>query len=768
MNEVDEILGEFLSESRDMVDDSMPKLIELGQSAESTGEVDEDVLNSIFRTFHSIKGTAAFLEFMHINEVTHTAENLLVKYRKHELKVDGDGIAVLLRTCDFMQNALDVIEATGNDSALEVTARELKNDIQVILDRGVSSPPEVAYSGGTDTGNGSTVGEQVTAIEAESVVISLDDDSLKNDAPQNTPSDLSDHTRIQVSAEMRERFVEEADDILEVAEGLLLSLSKEPGKSEELMPELFRQFHSFKGNCGFMGLSDLERLTHVMETEIDRATSGDDERRINLSKQFLDLIDTIRTAVADVSNGGAGRIKEVEQLCTSIGQRGNKTVVPLSVSSAPKKETSVSDGGKKNSPAKVMRRDIRVDLDKLDRLVNLVGELVIAQAMVTNNPEVRRLDLESFDRSASHLDRIVRDLQDVAMSVRMIPISGSFRKMIRLVHDLSRKFDKKVSLDLYGEETEIDKTVAEAIGDPLVHIIRNALDHGLETTAERIASGKPETGTVRLEARHEGGEIWILIQDDGHGLDRDRIVKKGIEKGLIDGDGSQMTDQEVYRLLFAPGFSTAAQVTDVSGRGVGMDVVKRNIEKLKGQIDVQSVLGKGTAFILKIPLTLAVIEGMLVRVGGAKYTIPMLSIRGCIQATNDDLVSPLQSHEVVKIREELFPVVRLSCLHDVQPDSEDLSQGSIVLVEDRSMTIAVLVDEILGQHQTVIKGLSDYVGNVKSVSGCTILGDGDVSLILDPAGIVSMASAQMEIGIFTLKQHIDQCLTDKSSVSEHM
>ena len=254
--------------------------------------------------------------------------------------------------------------------------------------------------------------------------------------------------------------------------------------------------------------------------------------------------------------------------------------------------------------------------------------MVIAESMVTRNPDLEGYEFENFEKAASHLNKIVRDLQDVALSVRMIPIAGIFRKMIRLVHDLSARADKKIDLKLLGEETEIDKTVAEQLADPLVHLVRNAIDHGIEPPAQRLAAGKPETGEIVIEAKHEGGEVWILITDDGKGLNRDKILTKGIERGLVKGDGSELTDNEIYNLIFEPGFSTADKVTDISGRGVGMDVVKKNIEKIKGRADVFSQQGKGARFILRIPLTLAIMEGMLVRVGQARYTIPILSIRG--------------------------------------------------------------------------------------------------------------------------------------------
>ena len=385
------------------------------------------------------------------------------------------------------------------------------------------------------------------------------------------------------------------------------------------------------------------------------------------------------------------------------------------------------------------RRDIRVDLDKLDTLINLVGELVIAQTLVTHNPDLRGHDFENFDKAAQHLDKISRDLQDISLSVRMIPISGVFRKMIRLVHDLSGKVKKKVELHLIGESTEVDKTVAELLADPLVHIIRNAVDHGVELPAVREENGKPPTGNVYLEAKHEGGEVWVTIRDDGAGLNREKILAKAIANGLVTGDGSNLSDREVFKLVFEPGFSTAETVTDVSGRGVGMDVVKKNLEQLKGRVEVFSKPGMGSTFILHIPLTLAIIDGMLLRVGRARYTVPILSIRETFRPQRGDVTKTMDGQEVVRIRGQLLPVIRIHELYDCQADHLTLEDGLLVVIEAHGEEVCLFVDELIGQQQTVIKGLSGYIGDVPGVSGCAILGTGEVSLILDVGGLLERA-----------------------------
>jgi two-component system chemotaxis sensor kinase CheA len=394
---------------------------------------------------------------------------------------------------------------------------------------------------------------------------------------------------------------------------------------------------------------------------------------------------------------------------------------------------------KQAAPPKV-GGSIRVDLSKLDSLMNLVGELVIAEAMVTRNPDLDGYEFENLEKASHHLRRITSGLQDVAMSVRMVPLSGTFKKMIRLVHDTGLKAGKMVELDLFGEDTEVDKTIIEQISDPLVHIVRNAIDHGLETSEERARTDKPAAGKVTISARHESGEVWITVGDDGKGLAREVILAKAMERGLLDGDGSELRDEDVFKLIFEPGFSTAQQVTEISGRGVGMDVVRKNIEKINGRVDIKSYPGRGTQFIMRIPLTMAIMEGMLVRVGPSTYNIPLLSIREAFRPQRSQITITPDGVEVVKLREDLIPVIRMHELYGITPSCTELVEGTLVIVENEGSAGALLVDEILGQEQTVVKGLSDYVGSPHGVSGCTILGDGRISLILDVAVILKNAA----------------------------
>ena len=361
--------------------------------------------------------------------------------------------------------------------------------------------------------------------------------------------------------------------------------------------------------------------------------------------------------------------------------------------------------------------------------------------MVTNNPDLEEIrgEMDGFNKASLQLNRITRELQDLAMAVRMIPIRPTFRKMFRLVRDLSHKLDKDVELVVRGEDTEVDKTVIENIADPIVHLIRNSIDHGLESRQERQKTDKSATGTVELDAHHEGGEVWIVVKDDGRGLDRQRILAKARERGLLSSSGDEMSDNEVFNLIFEPGFSTAQTVSGVSGRGVGMDVVKRNIQKLGGRIDVDSEPGTGTQLTMRIPLTLAIIEGMQVQVGNRNYTIPMLEIRESVSAPKDAISRLTDGTEVVCLRGSVIPIVRLHHLHNIDEYAGTLEDGILVVIEDGARSVCLFVDQLLGQRQTVIKALPDYLGHLGGLSGCSILSNGDISLILDTKSLLSRA-----------------------------
>ncbi|CAN2047667.1 two-component system, chemotaxis family, sensor kinase CheA [Candidatus Magnetomoraceae bacterium gMMP-1] len=754
----DELIQSFVVECCDMLDEAEPHLIELSQGDDGGTE---EIINVIFRLFHSIKGSASFLKFKDLTSVTHEAETLLQVIRDGGAKISSQHTELFMNSCDIVREMLDNIENSGSDEGFEEKVEsitvKLKNAIQ----------------------EGKCPSLPSDKIEQEPVPESSNDSNNEIDSNEK----IVDPQEIEISPEIRQLFIQESTELLDSAEQAFLKFDKAPNNIDELIGQIFRSIHSFKGSCGLLGFTDLENLNHKLETVLEAVKDEKIECHESNVDFFLNIIDILKKSVEDIESGGAGNIQGVEMISDLVEDMIPKSqkkdnelndhiakiteesdiikskapeespakTMPEPVDQpkikSPEKKPVIqkkSKGKKPSAPSKISARGsaIRVDLAKLDTLINLVGELVIAEAMVIKNPDLEGYELESFDRAARHLNRIVRDLQDISMSVRMIPISATFRKMIRLVHDVSSKAHKKAKIVLSGEDTEVDKTVAELIADPLVHLIRNAVDHGIEPSDERLSSGKEETGTVNLEARHESGEIWILIKDDGRGLDREKILAKGIENGLVEGDGQQMSDDEVFKLIFEPGFSTADKVTDISGRGVGMDVVKKNIEKLKGRVDIHSKIGSGSTMIIRIPLTLSIIDGMLVRVGKARYTIPMLSIRESIQIDTDRIVKTMDGQEVVKLRDGLYTVLRLYEIYNLEADYKELDKGLLIVIQEHSESICLLVDEILGQHQAVIKGLSNYIfsiRDVRGVSGCTILGDGEISLILDVRGLIEIA-----------------------------
>lgn len=782
-----EIIQDFIQESREMIEQLEPSIIQLGQSTHctrcwevqncsktecprnqqavdwpcwlDTGYIgnglktclfassaqdclacpvfrqsngDPATMNAIFRLFHSMKGSAGFLDLTHIARVAHAAESLLDLIRSGKVRMHPSHVDLLCQGCDFAKLALEEIERSYSDQPLALQASDVSDRLKQAAEEAlaaVSALPRVALPAEAKL---SPPIKKPDIIPPSPAAVS----------PGNPAIDLLN------TPEMIERFVQEADELLQNAEQRLLSWSEGRGDAD-LLAALFRDIHSFKGNSGFFGFADLERLSHQMESLLDIAKAKADYDNKNLAETLLSLIDVLRGAITGILRGEgpsipglAGHLADLERLLTPA-QAPNPPLpvpVPEATSSpgavappaaAPKPPAAASDS--KNT---AKRQDIRVDLEKLDVLINLIGEMVIAENMLVHNPDLEGLQLESFGKAAQQMNKLVRELQELAMTIRMVPVSGLFRRMIRLVHDLSMKSGKKVELVLTGEETELDKTVIETITDPLVHLLRNALDHGLEPPEERLAAGKTAKGTVRLSARHEEGEVWITLEDDGRGLNRAKILAKAASKGLIEGDGSELSDKAVANLIFLPGFSTADQVTDVSGRGVGMDVVKQNVEKIKGKIEVQTRPGQGSIFTLRIPLTLAIIDGMMVRVGATRCIVPTLAIREAFRPQASQITITPDGLELARVREKFYPVNRLHRVLDHQPDSLELTDGILILLENQDGGACLFVDEILGQQQTVIKGLSDYIGNVRCVSGCTILGNGEVCLILDVGPLI--------------------------------
>ncbi|HVY27770.1 MAG TPA: chemotaxis protein CheA [Polyangiaceae bacterium] len=533
-------------------------------------------------------------------------------------------------------------------------------------------------------------------------------------------------------------FLQESNEGLDQVDQILLEAEQRPATPEQIN-HLFRVFHTIKGVSAFLGADDVKGLAHVTETLLGRIRDGVRELSgrelavvFEATAQLRRLLGVLHTAVENDQE------IPLDAATASICERIEKvTTSPVEEAPAPAPADDESPKDEASEPAAAkgqggrIRETVKVDLERIDSVVEMIGELIIVESMITNADEVRSVASLRFRNYLGQLSKISRDLQSIAMRMRMVPVRGVFQKMARLVRDLSLKTGKSVRLVQVGEATEMDRSMVERIEDPLVHMIRNAIDHAIETSDVRRAAGKPEQGTIMLSARHEGGSVVIELTDDGRGLSRDGILKKARERGLVGENAEQLPDSDVHALIFLPGFSTAASVSELSGRGVGMDVVKRNVESLRGRVLLSSVLGSGTTFKLVLPLTLAIIDGMLVSVGDERYIIPSLAIVESL-LPSESMVRVLgRDRELVNVRGEIFPLQRLKSLFEVPGGQDDPEQARIVVVESGGRKIGLMVDDVLTQQQVVIKPLSGGIGNAELLSGAAILSDGRVGLILN-------------------------------------
>ena len=559
-------------------------------------------------------------------------------------------------------------------------------------------------------------------------------------------------------------FVNEADAHIESAESALLELGNDP-TNQDSISAIFRSFHTIKGVAGFLNLKQIGQLAHAAENLLDLARQGKLTIAGALLEIALEALDTLKILIGNLaeaakSQGAPARHAGLPELLARLRsaaegkggapQRATMPAVPakareVAADCMPCPPTAtVAAATSAAAPAAAAHASdatVKVTTTRLDSLINMVGELVIAEAMLTQDLAGVFRGNQRLARNASHLGKITRELQDLTMSMRMVPIQGVFQKMARLVRDLANKSGKQIDLVLTGGETELDRNLVEALADPLVHMVRNAADHGIETAEDRRRAGKDLTGRIELKARHQAGSILVEISDDGKGLNKKRILEKARNAGIVKSD-EELSEQDIFRLIFHAGLSTAEKVTDVSGRGVGMDVVRRNVEALRGRIDIVSVEGQGSTFTIRLPLTLAVIDGLIVKVGDERYILPLTSIEQSIRPKAESLSTIQDRAEVCMVREQVLPILRLHRLFGVTPRTEDPCQAIIVIVQDNERRCCLLVDELLGQQQVVIKTLGDSTGAVAGVSGGAILGDGTISLILDIPGLMDLVAGK--------------------------
>jgi two-component system chemotaxis sensor kinase CheA len=582
-------------------------------------------------------------------------------------------------------------------------------------------------------------------------------------------------------------FVMESSEHLAAIDEQILMLERDPSLIQ-IVHGVFRAFHSIKGLAGFLGLTKVQSVAHEVETLLDHAR----ELRTTVTPEFVDLVldaseylkeevavvqarlnqteppavrdmsallSTLSAANAQVAAGLGGAIAHAPESAPAVEAvaddffpvAGEETVKVAEAPDAPEATTALlaPAGGavpaaaptvRQSSRSEVANTSIRVETSKLDRLMDMVGEMVIAQSMLNNLELHAPQDDARRASELAQLARITGEVQRCAMSMRMTPIGPLFQKNAKMVRDLARRKGKQVKLELKGEGTELDKTIAEELADPLLHMIRNALDHGIESAEERVATGKDAVALLRIKAEHQAGQIVISISDDGRGLHPKRIHKKALEKGIIDAT-MDLTEDEIFHLIFKPGFSTAEKITDISGRGVGMDVVRQHVETLRGRIEIKSEIGVGTTFFIYLPLTLAIIEGLVIAVGVHRYIIPLFSVREMFRPTAEMMFSVQGRDEMILMRGDLLPVVRLHRRFNIEPRTESICDGLIVVCEFSGKLFCLFVDELQGRQEVVIKSLDPAFQSIKGLSGSAILGDGRIGLILDVGGLFHGAPA---------------------------
>ena len=646
MDELQELLEDFLIEAFEMIEEMDQDLVELENNPD-----DLELLNKIFRVAHTVKGSGSFLNFDKLTHLTHHMEAVLDKARKGELKITPDIMDVILSSVDAMKAILEYIRDNGNDSAPDVDVEPIVQKLDAI----------------TKGGNTTTKEEKQNTQETKEESGKVGDFNLDEITPDNLDElDLS------------ELSPEELDKVLDK---LVDDMNTAPEDENE----------------------EIEEVEEALQEE---------------SKEELENQNNIPAKIQNTAP-----VKEEKKEISKVEQ---------------KKEI-------KKNIISTKEQTIRVDVRRLDQLMNLIGELVLAKnrlIKIYNDVEERyegEKFLEELNQVVSSISIVTTDLQIAVMKTRMLPIGKVFNKFPRLVRDLSRDLHKKIKLIISGEDTELDKSIIEEIGDPLVHMIRNAVDHGIETPEERVKNGKPEEGTVWLKAYNEGNMIVIEIKDDGHGMDPEKLKQKAIEKGIITpGEAENISDKEAFMLIFKPGFSTAAKVTNVSGRGVGMDVVKTNIEKLNGIIEVDSIKGKGSTFKLKIPLTLAIIQALLVASQEDLFAIPLSNVIETVRIVEEDIYT-IEGKSVLKLRNEVLPLVNMADVFDIEKILEPEKYLYVVILGLGATKIGLIVDRFIGQEEIVIKSLGEFLKGISGIAGATIRGDGRVTLIVDVGSLMKLA-----------------------------
>ncbi len=688
------LLDLYIFETRQMLEELEQKMLQFEQTSEL-----ESSIHEIFRIMHTIKSSSALMKIKNIANLAHSSEDLFSFLREvNPRDFDGSGLAdLVLNIVDFMKTEIIKIDnqqkpdgdcnelirqiekslAGLQQSNPEFTARKKKAADSIKYDFFFTEPGKAAASPKKN--------------RFRAVVFFEKDCQMENTRAFGTLLELK---------EVAEIVHYYPDDIIDNKENELLI--RNSGFHITFRSDL--SFKKIKKFFGHIPLIEKLQLQQLKKEEPDQAFPG-----VNFAYH----------------PGEPEQAATIESLEPRVHpEPGKDQLIPV-------------EAGKKNVTASSRQIIINVNVAKLDLLLDLIGELVIAEALVTHNSDLDGLSLDNFDKAARQLRKITNEIQDVVMSIRMLPLTIIFRKMNRLVRDMGHTLGKEIRLETRGEETEVDKNIIEHISDPLIHLIRNAIDHGIEPVSERIAKGKPEYGTISLEAKEAGGDVRITVKDDGAGLDKQKILQLAKQQRLLTKPEHELTDREIFSFILLPGFSTKETVTEYSGRGVGMDVVKDNIEKIRGNIFIDSVPNEGTAITIRVPLTLAIITGMTISVGYSRYTVPIDAIVESLKVSGDDVITGQNGKEAVVIRGKQYPLIRLHRLYNVKTEITEINDGIVMMVQNESKRSCLFADGILGEQQVVIKPLPIYIDNIKGIGGCALLGDGAISLVLDIEELLS-------------------------------
>lgn len=694
--DVSQYLEIFIDETKEHLQSLNEQLLILEKEPENA-----ETINEIFRAAHTLKGMAGTMGYKRMQNLTHNMENIFSEIRNGKMSVTATIVDLLFKGLDALENYLSNISTTGDEGTEEYT--EIISQLDVCLKQGLGELPAAPAA---------APAAAAVAVEAK---------------PEET-ADTSAKEKYKAFkyADHEKHAMNEAISTGQHAYGITVFIQ------ETCLLKAARAFLVFK---------TLEGLGTVIKSEpavqdIEDEKFDFDFSMVLITKESQESVKKAIMSVSEVDSVYLSEIKaeEIVMPKEEVVEKKAETAGQTAAATAQAAQATADKKPAAQTSKPVVNRSVRVDIEKLDDLMNLVSELIIAKnglVSINNADDSAKQANNGFNEQIEYLERITTNLHTSVMKVRMVPLESVVNRFPRMIRDLSKKLNKKMELYISGEDTELDRTVIDEIGDPLLHLLRNAADHGLESNEERIALGKPEVGSIILNAFQEGNNVVIEVKDDGKGVDAEKIKQKAIQKGTITAEqGEAMSDKEIIDLLFRPSFSTAEKISDVSGRGVGLDVVKTKIESLGGDVEVRTTLGQGSNFIIRLPLTLAIIQSLMVELGNEKYAIPL----GSIQTIEDVPVSDVkyvQTKEVINLRGNVIPLIRLGEVLDVESSKAQDENLTVVIVTKGDKLAGFVVDNLIGQQEIVIKSIGKYINNSKMISGATILGDGEVALILD-------------------------------------